>query len=80
MWFSRREMGTIGEALIEHGRTHDVRGRGRQEFGPRYVVEGKLSTPVAGVRTCVAYGMDKGAVAPRLITAYLWRTHENQRA
>lgn len=61
----------LAEALREHGRAHDVTEARETGFGPRYIVEGELSTP-AGRRPRVrtVWQMDKGAVAPRLISAY----------
>jgi hypothetical protein len=58
-------------ALREHGRTHEVARVSETGFGPRYVVEGDLNTP-GGRRPRVrtVWQMDKGAVAPRLISAY----------
>jgi hypothetical protein len=40
-------------------------------FGPRYVVEGELDTPVGrGPRVRSVWQFDSGTIAPRLITAY----------
>ena len=61
----------LAEALREHGRTHEVVREVKTGFGPRYVVEGELVTP-GGRRPRIRtiWQFDKGAVAPRLITAY----------
>ena len=61
----------MAEALREHGRAQEVTGVRETGFGPRFVVEGKLNTP-SGRRPLVrtVWQMDKGAVAPRLISAY----------
>lgn len=59
------------QALLEHGRSHDVARVSQTGFGPRYAVEGRLKTPDGRhphVRT--VWQMDDGEVAPRLITAY----------
>lgn len=61
----------LAESLREHGQTHDVASVYETGFGPRYVVEGELITPVGrrpDVRT--VWQMDNGADAPRLVTAY----------
>jgi hypothetical protein len=36
----------FAEALREHGRTHDIVRAHETGFGPRYIVEGELNTPV----------------------------------
>jgi hypothetical protein len=61
----------LAEALREHGRTHEVANTHETGFGPRYVVEGELNTPIGRrPRVRTVWQMDKGAVAPRLISAY----------
>jgi hypothetical protein len=69
--FRVAEWERLAEALREHGRTHEVARVSETGFGPRYVVEGDLNTP-GGRRPRVrtVWQMDKGAVAPRLISAY----------
>lgn len=61
----------LAEALREHGRTNKVVRISETGFGPRYVVEGVLNTP-GGRRPRVrtVWQLDKGAVAPRLVSAY----------
>jgi hypothetical protein len=61
----------LAEALCEHARAHDVVRERETGFGPRYIVEGELRTP-GGRRPHVrmVWQSDKGAVAPRLISAY----------
>jgi hypothetical protein len=59
------------EALREHGCAHEISMTYETGFGPRYVVEGEMRTPDSRrphIRT--VWQMDKGAVAPRLISAY----------
>ncbi len=46
----------LAEALREHGRKHDVANIHETGFGPRYVVEGKLNTPIGLVRACARSG------------------------
>ena len=61
----------LAQALREHGQTHDVTKTRETGFGPRYEVEGGLNCPDGRrpqVRT--VWQLDKGAVAPRLLTAY----------
>ena len=61
----------LADALREHGRTHEISLARETGFGPRYLVEGELKTPDSRrpqVRT--VWQRDKGAVAPRLISAY----------
>ncbi len=69
--FRVEEWERLAEALHEHGRTQEVVREVETGFGPRYVVEGELTTP-SGRRPRVrtVWQFDKGAVAPRLISAY----------
>jgi hypothetical protein len=69
--FSAKELEVARQALLEHGKSHEVARVSQTGFGPRYAVEGILKTPDGRnpyVRT--VWQMDKGEVAPRLITAY----------
>ena len=61
----------LAEALRTHGRTHEIVRAHETGFGPRYVVEGELNTPVGRrPRVRSVWQFDKGTIAPRLITAY----------
>ncbi len=69
--FSAEKWEQLAKALLVHGQTYDVKRVHETHFGPRYEVEGTLKTPVGReplVRS--VWQQDKGAVAPRLITAY----------
>ena len=61
----------LADALRIHAQTHEVKRVHETGFGPRYEVEGVMKMP-DGRRPHVrsVWQMDKGAVAPRLITAY----------
>jgi hypothetical protein len=69
--FSNENWEELAKALCEHGRLHQIVAVHETGFGPRYVVESEIETP-SGRRSCVRtiWQFDKGAVAPRLITAY----------
>ncbi|MGQ0594148.1 MAG: DUF6883 domain-containing protein [Gammaproteobacteria bacterium] len=61
----------LAAALREHGRQNEVIKVRETGFGPRYEVEGELTTPDgrrSRVRT--VWQVDDGQIAPRLITAY----------
>ena len=61
----------LAAAFREHGQRHEVKAQEETPFGPRYEVEGHLHTPDGRnphIRT--VWQMDKGQLAPRLITAY----------
>lgn len=61
----------LAERLREHGQRNEVMKVRQTVFGPRYQVEGPLHTPDGRqplVRT--VWQLDKGQIAPRLITAY----------
>ena len=69
--FSAEKWEVLAEALRVHGQTNEVKRVRETGFGPRYEVEGRLNTPDG--RTPLVRSVwqwDKGAVAPRLITAY----------
>lgn len=61
----------MADALREHGGRFEVSKVKETGFGPRYEVEGELLCSdgrLPHVRT--VWQMDKGQIAPRLITAY----------
>ncbi|MGH8567955.1 MAG: DUF6883 domain-containing protein [Gammaproteobacteria bacterium] len=61
----------LAAALRKHGRQNEVTKVRETGFGPRYQVEGELTTPDgrrSRVRT--VWQVDDGEIAPRLITAY----------
>ena len=69
--FQVKDWEQLAQALRRHGQTHEVKTMQETGFGPRYEVEGKLSTPDGRsplVRS--VWQLDQGTVAPRLITAY----------
>ena len=69
--FNVEAWGILADALHEHGRAHDVVACVETGYGPRYVVEGELTTPSnARVFVRSVWQFDHGSVAPRLITAY----------
>lgn len=62
---------TLAQALVEHARTHDVVKLEQTKFGTRYVVEGRLVTPVQREpRVRVVWFVRNDEVFPRLVTAY----------
>jgi hypothetical protein len=61
----------LAAALREHGQQHDVAKAKQTGFGPRFEVEGELTAPDGRrPRVRTVWQVDKGQVAPRLITAY----------
>ena len=69
--FRSEQWEELSQALREHGQTHEVTRERETGFGPRYEVEGQLRCP-DGRQPLVrsVWQMDRGEVAPRLITAY----------
>jgi hypothetical protein len=69
--FSVEAWSTLADALREHGRKHHIVASRETGYGPRYAVEGELSTP-SGAQAHVrsVWQFDRGSIAPRLITAY----------
>ncbi len=69
--FRRERSEVLAEALREHGQRNEVTRRKETGFGPRYEVEGDLAAPDGRrPRVRTVWQLDKGRVAPRLITAY----------
>jgi hypothetical protein len=61
----------LADALLEHGRQHEVSKEKETGFGPRYEVDGKLVAPDGRrPRVRTVWQIDEGNTAPRLITAY----------
>src|SRR6185369_1834630 len=69
--FAADEWETLAAALREHARQHEVSRVTEIGFGPRYEIDGPLAAP-DGRRPSVraVWQMDKGQLAPRLITVY----------
>jgi hypothetical protein len=69
--FKAQEWERLAAALLEQGRRDEVRKAKDTGFGPRYEVEGEVTAPDGRrPRVCTVWQVDKGTVAPRLITAY----------
>jgi hypothetical protein len=69
--FRVQEWEVLAEALREHGRTYDVKKTRETGFGPRFEVEGELiAADGRHPRVRTVWQLDRGTVAPRLITAY----------
>jgi len=69
--FRPEEWTVLADALREHGRRYEVSKMKETGFGPRYEVEGELLCPDGRQpRVRTVWQMDKGQIAPRLITAY----------
>lgn len=69
--FSSQEWLVFADALRAHGRENDVMRSRETGFGPRYEVEGELAAPDGRrPRVRTVWQVDKGQIAPRLITAY----------
>lgn len=61
----------LAQALREHGQRHEVSKVKQTVFGPRYEVEGTLPAPDGRMpRVRTVWQLDRGRLAPRLITAY----------
>src|SRR2546425_12910715 len=62
---------TLGEALREHGRGHEVSTKRQTRWGPRYEIDGELFfNDTATPEIYTVWQLDDGEIAPRLITAY----------
>ena len=69
--FRRSGWGLLAQALREHGQQHEVNTAMETGFGPRYEVDGELNAPDGRKpRVRTVWQLDRGEVAPRLITAY----------
>ena len=61
----------LATAVREHGRNYDVVRTRETGFGPRYEVEGEIVAPNGRrPRIRTVWQLDRGQIAPRLITAY----------
>lgn len=61
----------LAVALREHGQQNEVSDVKETGFGPRYVVDGDLRIPDGRrPRVRTVWQVDRGRIAPRLITAY----------
>ena len=61
----------LAQALLEHGQKHDVINVTETGFGPRYLIDGELLSPDGRApRVRTVWQLDRGQLAPRLITAY----------
>jgi len=69
--FSLDKWEILAGALLIHGQTNEVKRVHETSFGPRYEVEGTLrAADGRSPRLRTVWQWDRGAVAPRLITAY----------
>jgi hypothetical protein len=69
--FERNNWQVLARALRQHGLQHPVLKAKDTGFGPRYVVVGELAAPDGRCpRVQSIWQVDKGQIAPRLITAY----------
>jgi hypothetical protein len=60
----------LAQALLEHGQKHDVVNV-TETFGPRFLIDGELPSPDGcAPRVRTVWQLDRGQLAPRLITAY----------
>ena len=69
--FRKEDWETMAEALREHGRENEIVRTRETGFGPRYEVEGEIRAPNGRrPRIRTIWQLDRGQIAPRLITAY----------
>jgi hypothetical protein len=69
--FTRENWQALASSLKSHGQANDVFKVKDMGFGPRYEIVGELATPDGRrPRVCSIWQVDKGHIAPRLITAY----------
>jgi hypothetical protein len=61
----------LAAALREHGQRCELAAHRDTPFGPRFEIEGAMRSPDGrNPRIRTVWQMDKGQLAPRLITAY----------
>jgi len=69
--FNLMDWEVLAQALKQHGQQNNVRNVRQTLFGPRYEVDGELNAADGRrPRIRTVWQMDRGEVAPRLITAY----------
>ncbi|MBK9123548.1 MAG: hypothetical protein IPM16_10585 [Chloroflexi bacterium] len=69
--FSVAQWEVLQAAVLQHGQAYDTVNVVTTDFGVKYVVEGKLSTP-DGLNPFVRsiWQIDHGETVPRFVTAY----------
>jgi hypothetical protein len=61
----------LAESLRDHAMRHEVNRTRQALWGPRFEIDGELSTPDGRMpRVRTVWQLDQGEIAPRLITAY----------
>ena len=69
--FRAEDWKILAQCLREHGQRYEVTKVKQTVFGPRYEVEGALPAPDSRApRVRTVWQLDRGQLAPRLITAY----------
>lgn len=69
--FTRGAWEVLAAEFRAHAEKHEVSRWRETGFGPRYEVEGDMAAPDGRhPRVRTVWQMDKGQIAPRLITAY----------
>ena len=64
-----REM--LAKAFREHAQRHEVSKETEKGFGPRYEIDAEIDAPDGRrLRIRTVWQLDRGQIAPRLITAY----------
>ncbi len=69
--FTLDEWERLADALVAHAREHPVSSVSVSPYGTKYLVDGPLRCPDDRLPTIRAvWIVDRGATAPRLVTAY----------
>ncbi|RMF80330.1 MAG: hypothetical protein D6737_08345 [Chloroflexi bacterium] len=76
--FSIQEWKHLAQALLRHAAEHDVTYTEDTPFGKRYIIEGKIHTPVGRMPWIRAvWFIDSGQEMPRFVTAYPLKKKED---
>jgi hypothetical protein len=69
--FRQNEASELQNALLGHAAKIDVKSVMETPFGSKYVIEGPLAAPCGQfVQVRAIWFLERGAVAPRFVTAY----------
>ncbi len=69
--YERADQVRLAEQLLEIARNEEVTREIRTEFGTKYVVEGRISTPSGGeARLRTVWIVEEQDTRPRFVTAY----------
>jgi hypothetical protein len=69
--FQQNQASELQNALLGHAANNDIKSVVETQFGSKYVIEGSLAAPGGQfVQIRAIWFLERGAAAPRFVTAY----------